>query len=774
MSDEMETDQPLQDPGNHIEVEPLGHEETEQYVGAPVSAENGLEVPVIQSQDESTRPPFIYHVTGRTPAERTVPRYKPYKRVADAADGGHASARTRSSQQPMLNARTVATDQVPIQSPPFAAQPTYMPQQPTYFAAHPINPSHLLPVASQPVIEPSSQDLNTITQPVAVPLVSQHERSATVVATDFPKVVQTSQTTSLGGSNKRQRHDRVATPQPTEVRMSPTPIIRAQVLNNTDRALSIHEATKNLAAPRPAVALSTLGASNARLNSPPSHSAPTMGQISAPLRSSPKATTPLSVVRKVPSPIGSINSSLRSLLYSTPDRDLGSTGAHASRPQTIDPNSPPLMTSSPAGIHTIPPITQHVKSTTPPIHTLPPAVVLNQGAEWVPILPSIGPSNQNAEEEATEDEEEMISSVYEDNNDARWQKLYGMIRQMATTQTSLVLDVQRLNSHVNDPSKRSEHNGQGAGGTYVSPPEPPKPVNWDQSVVCDTPAGRRARARREIFVAGLIRGALGSMLKRISNKEPLPDPPPASLRAPSEEEFGIRYNETERSPFNQMAAGIVAEKIVRDQPDLLTAVEKLELRTKVTKHLKYLCRRYKDENRPDAEEFNRRRLKRCSAGSRKRQLYETRLQTLDRFPAALGKHRRLIVHLGVDGTSSDEEDHRNPGMYKIKAKPELSTKVTQLKRNLDFVYNLYFKGPGSKGSQVHRRVPSHLVSTRPFTIEQLPVTCVSRTWFQSLDIAEREFFRFRPHRYDYSFPASLYNFRPTNEEREVVRDSSPA
>lgn len=60
------------------------------------------------------------------------------------------------------------------------------------------------------------------------------------------------------------------------------------------------------------------------------------------------------------------------------------------------------------------------------------------------------------------------------------------------------------------------------------------------------------------------------------------------------------------------------------------------------------------------------------------QLFESRLKVIDRFPVALGKHRHLIVHLGTDGTSSDEEDPET-GHYLIKNIPELSTKVKLLK-----------------------------------------------------------------------------------------------
>lgn len=74
---------------------------------------------------------------------------------------------------------------------------------------------------------------------------------------------------------------------------------------------------------------------------------------------------------------------------------------------------------------------------------------------------------------------------------------------------------------------------------------------------------------------------------------------------------------------------------------------------------------------------------------------------------------------------------------------------------LDAANNLYYKGPGSKGSHVHHRVRSDLISNRPFRIEGLPITCMSRAWLSELDEAEKEFYMFHPHRYDYSFPEAL-------------------
>lgn len=64
------------------------------------------------------------------------------------------------------------------------------------------------------------------------------------------------------------------------------------------------------------------------------------------------------------------------------------------------------------------------------------------------------------------------------------------------------------------------------------------------------------------------------------------------------------------------------------------------------------------------------------------QLYHNRLRIIDQFPAALGKHRQLIVHLGLDGTSSEKEDAdpTRRGVYQIKQRVEFSAKARHLKQ----------------------------------------------------------------------------------------------
>ncbi|KAG8684711.1 hypothetical protein FRC08_013531 [Ceratobasidium sp. 394] len=97
----------------------------------------------------------------------------------------------------------------------------------------------------------------------------------------------------------------------------------------------------------------------------------------------------------------------------------------------------------------------------------------------------------------------------------------------------------------------------------------------------------------------------------------LPAPPPSGVRAPTQDRFYIRWDQTEKTPFNKIAAGLVIQEMCNAEPNSLTAEEVKQLPKLVEQHIRYLCRRYKNENREDAGEFNAKRLKRCSANSRK-------------------------------------------------------------------------------------------------------------------------------------------------------------
>ncbi|KAF8594172.1 hypothetical protein BDV93DRAFT_515987 [Ceratobasidium sp. AG-I] len=343
-----------------------------------------------------------------------------------------------------------------------------------------------------------------------------------------------------------------------------------------------------------------------------------------------------------------------------------------------------------------------------------------------------------AEEDGDKDHLELMRNLYEGAPDAHWASLYKLIDRVISKQDALSFDVRKLDDRTKIPRTQTKPSQKDQGG-HTSPPEPPQDPTWNQSVPCTLPAGRRSRAQRHrllLHLQGLIRETIFKLLGRKSVRDPLPPPPPVFVRAPTLVNFCIRWDENEKSVFNRIAASLIVQRLSGEQPAILTVDE--------TKKLPGM-----NQVREDAEDFRAGRLQRCSADSRKRTLYETRLRVIDRFPLALGKHRQLFVHLGVAGTSSDEEDSEHPGVYKVKRRIELSSRVAQLKE-------LCYKGPGSKGSQLHRRGPSDLVSDRPFLIEGLPVTCMSRAWMNTLSAAEKEFYRFQPHKYDYSFPTEIF------------------
>jgi hypothetical protein len=61
------------------------------------------------------------------------------------------------------------------------------------------------------------------------------------------------------------------------------------------------------------------------------------------------------------------------------------------------------------------------------------------------------------------------------------------------------------------------------------------------------------------------------------------------------------------------------------------------------------------------------------------QTFRHRMHVIDTIPQ-LKIHRQLFLDLGVDGTSSDEEDLGNPGVFLVKQRKELSSYVNDLKR----------------------------------------------------------------------------------------------
>ncbi|KAG9094252.1 hypothetical protein FS749_012809 [Ceratobasidium sp. UAMH 11750] len=403
---------------------------------------------------------------------------------------------------------------------------------------------------------------------------------------------------------------------------------------------------------------------------------------------------------------------------------------------------------------------------------------------------NLGVANRDDLEGVCQSEkDEIMRNLYEgnieDENGPDMRQMYRLVEKVFLKQDAILRGLRQPRSTPNGRNGSSQPesgpsqptHGPGPSGNRplrTSPHQPPKKVNWDQTVPSTEPAGRQPRLARRILIQKEIRLLIMRLLKLKSYNPPLP-PAPVDARFPTTDTFGIRWDEKERSIFNMLAANVVVEELCRAwQHDRLTASEKEEVPDMVREHIRYLCRIHNDALKPDAPTLKKAQLKSASASSRRQTLYESRLKVLDRFPEALMKHRNLIIRLGLQGTSSDEEDPTQRKVYLIKRHKELSSRVQVLKSKLDLVYNLWFKGPGSRGSQMHVRVPSDKVSKRPIKVEGLPITCLNRAWLRSLSVPEREFYHFEGHLYDYSFPDELLNRNVGRTPNSIVLSEDEA
>ncbi|KAG9091291.1 hypothetical protein FS749_016657 [Ceratobasidium sp. UAMH 11750] len=225
-------------------------------------------------------------------------------------------------------------------------------------------------------------------------------------------------------------------------------------------------------------------------------------------------------------------------------------------------------------------------------------------------------TNEDVDQLAVMDE--IYSNGSEEKSSENWTRMYQLIDRLLAKQDEMSKTIERLQErgpnrmHFSEPTQENS--------AYTSPPEPPKDPVWDQTVTCTLPAGRRARAARHTQILAMIREVMLKLLKIPPLKKggTLPPPPPPAVRVPTRDQFSLRWDETEKSQFNKIAAGILVQEISDNPPLVLTDSEIQQLPKMVQQHIRYLCRRYKNKNRADTEEFNARRLKNCSADSRKR------------------------------------------------------------------------------------------------------------------------------------------------------------
>ncbi|QRV74464.1 hypothetical protein RhiJN_02478 [Ceratobasidium sp. AG-Ba] len=298
---------------------------------------------------------------------------------------------------------------------------------------------------------------------------------------------------------------------------------------------------------------------------------------------------------------------------------------------------------------------------------------------------------------------------------------------------------------------------QGPGGSKRKNHNRDPKSEWVQDndfVVTDGP---QRRDEDRVLLSACIRLIIDELLN-VNDTNRLPPGPPPEVAAPTAAAFYLKWDESQKSEFNATAARIVAKRVVDDYSELVKCAEGVEdiddVFDLVTEHIKYLRTCFRRQNVPKVTAKEPQRHRSTNATSRKHTLYKHRLKIIDAVPA-LARHGRLIEQLGIEGTSSDEETARK-GTYHVKRKKQLSSKVQHLKKQLDQAYAIRYKGPGSKGSQLRRRIDTGLVSTRQFKVTGLPLSCMDPAWLAKLTDVQKELFRFNEKLvYDFSFPVEL-------------------
>ncbi|KAG9124504.1 hypothetical protein FRC07_011389 [Ceratobasidium sp. 392] len=401
------------------------------------------------------------------------------------------------------------------------------------------------------------------------------------------------------------------------------------------------------------------------------------------------------------------------------------------------------------------------------------------------------PEPGQAPQTEAEEEEDIVASLYEDQEGVGEDKLY---KKLLLVVQDLVKDHKLLHEKIEKLTvrlERKEANARKAGGAgktadedvEMEPPAtaPSKPsksskkkrTEWKQDVMDERPAGRRPQNPTRLLLLGYIRQTVLALLGRKSRKEMLPDGPPENISGPTETMFYIQWTESEKSTFNRIAANVVATKVIKEWPQLCSEDDRDSLHAMAIQHIRYLIKLYKRQRLPGDDPQEKIRRLRCSVDTRKRtvrpysynvlvlsaddltfQLFEQRLKAVTVIPG-IQKHRQLIIELGIQGTSSDEEDPNDRNHYLVNRRKEFSTELNELKQKIDYVYKTHYKTVGSKGSPVRQRAPSGKVSTRRFQIENLPRSIMSRKWLSTLTKNQIALHKFNDFEYNFSFPDEL-------------------
>ncbi|KAG9094897.1 hypothetical protein FS749_011575 [Ceratobasidium sp. UAMH 11750] len=359
--------------------------------------------------------------------------------------------------------------------------------------------------------------------------------------------------------------------------------------------------------------------------------------------------------------------------------------------------------------------------------------------------------DRTAEDDCMSDAETIVS-VYEDPHAPSDQTIVHIL-------TLLEALVKRVDEILTKPPQPAPANPPPTG-ERIPVPKPyqskrrANPPVWDQTIDDNRPAGARTREPARTAVLVYIRSCFLRALGLGSPKEHLPPGPTIDVEAPTIDNFYLKWDESHRSEFNRAACHLITDLMVTEWPSIFTGDNWDDLFQMVSGHAKYLIRRYRREQLPPEDESERKRHLASSANRRMHTTWENRMYVIDSVPA-LKTHRTLFLELGIEGTSSDEEDPENPRVYKVKRIKQLSSSVRELKQKLDEAYEVLEKGPGHRGSKGRTRVRTNEPSTRDFRIKGLPINCVNRVWYNRLTEAQKSYFKFIPYDYKFTFPDEI-------------------
>ncbi|KAG8712227.1 hypothetical protein FRC11_000666 [Ceratobasidium sp. 423] len=320
---------------------------------------------------------------------------------------------------------------------------------------------------------------------------------------------------------------------------------------------------------------------------------------------------------------------------------------------------------------------------------------------------------------------------------------------------TLLQKVMDLKSTGDEQNDKTQSKAKAKGKSKAPNPANDPLIPWEQDKPFEIPNHVKHREVEQNALLGYIRFLVYAFLGCESPSDPLPPAPPEEeVHAPTPKGLWFRWHESEHSLFNQTACRIVAEQVLADLPGIQSTMNLEEIQELVTAHLVYLKACWNRQNDPNSESKEARRLRRCAADTRKRTLYGQRIAVIENLPG-VSNHSRLIAALGIEGTSSDEEDPSAKGVYIIHRRVPLSEEVNHLKRQLDQAYAIHFKGLGSRGNPARVRVDRGLKSKRPFVIKGLPDTCLDPGELMTLGPLQREILELRRLDYDFNFPKEL-------------------